>query len=148
VNQREKKMKLQPADAEQFKAFLANLQEPTPKLKSLQTILPKTTVELLMAVSKRGVSLNEAEKMAEYLKEVVDEFQFTYPEAFDENTSHIIGREWSEIDYSGEGMTWQKQKAKYRPYGIQDFKTLGHLKKFIPVESKLSYFDKTYKPKK
>ena len=37
----------------------------------------------------------------------------------------IIGREWHEIDYSGESMTWQKQKIKYAPYGISNFKTLS-----------------------
>ena len=40
------------------------------------------------------------------------------------NTSHIIGRNWWEINYSGENMTWQGQKTKYAPYGITDFKSV------------------------
>ncbi len=146
VKQHHQKMKLQVEDAEQFKVFLRGLHDPLPHLNQLQHVLPKTTVELLMAVNKRGLELKEAEKMAEYLKGVVDEFRFSNPSAFDENTSHIIGREWSEIDYSGEGMTWQKQKAKYQPFGIEHFKSLENLERFIPVESKLPYFNKIYKP--
>jgi hypothetical protein len=107
----------------------------------------ETPSEVLMAVSKRGLDLKEAEKMAEYLVAVVNAFRFSNAAAFDENTSHIIGREWSEIDYSGESMTWQKQQAKYRPYGIENFKSLECLKKFIPVESRLPYFKKIYRPR-
>lgn len=147
VNQKSRKMKLTSDDANQFRKFLENLEEPAPQLSALQSILPKTTIELLMAVSQRGLALSEAEKMASYLSSVVDQFKFSNISAFDENTSHIIGREWHEIDYSGENMTWEKQKAKYQPYGVDHFKSLECLKKFIPVESKLPYFKKIYKPK-
>ena len=88
-----------------------------------------------------------AEEMAQYLYEPTGLFQFEKLFAFDENTSHIIGRDWQEIDYSGEGMTWQKQQAVYQPYGIVNFKSVIYLKKFFPVESKLPYFKKTYRPK-
>lgn len=147
VNQQSQKMKLQAADAEQFKIFLRSLHKPFPHLEKLQQVLPKTTVELLMVVNKRGMMLKEAEKIAEYLKVVIGEFRFSNLSRFDENTSHLIGREWSEIDYSGEGMTWQKQKAKYQRYGIEHFKSLENLKKFIPVECKFHYFNKVYSPK-
>ena len=99
-----------------------------------------------MAVNSRGLKLTEAEKMADYLDKVVNAFHFSNISAFDENTSHIIGRDWSEIDYSGEGMTWQQQREKYRPYGVHHFKSLDCLKKFIPVEAKLPYFKKVYGP--
>lgn len=108
--------------------------------------LPKTTLELLMAVQSRMLPLSEAEKMAGYLEEIVGKFNFKNPRAFDENTSHIIGREWHEIDYAGENMTWQKQKLKYQVYNIDNFKTLENLTKFFPVESKLPYFKKIYRP--
>lgn len=113
-------------------------------LQNLQQTLPKTTLELLFAVNERGVSKIEAEKMAEYLQAVPKAYHINNVAAFDENTSHIIGREWHEIDYSGEGMTWQKQKAKYAPYGITDFKSTANLQKFFPVESRLPYFRKVY----
>lgn len=148
VNQSHKKMKLQPADADQFRAFLGALHQDLPKLNLLQKLLPKTTVELLMAVDRRGLDLHEAEQMAAFLAEVVEDFHFSNVGAFDENTSHIIGREWHEIDYSGENMTWRGQKAKYQPYGIRNFKSITCLKRFISVESKLPYFKKIYKPQK
>jgi hypothetical protein len=145
VQQSSPKMKLKPAEAEELRVFLTEqLYAITPHLTRLKLTLPKTTLELLMAVNRRGLEITEAEKMAEYLQSVLQEFQFSNPGAFDENTSHIIGREWSEIDYSGEGMTWQKQKAKYKPYGIDHFKSVECLKKFIPVESRLPYFKKAY----
>ena len=84
--------------------------------------------------------------MADYLRKLVKEFQFQNVGAFDENTSHIIGRDWHEIDYSNEGMTWQKQKAHYAPYGIKNFKSQEYLVNFFSVDSKLPYFKKTYKP--
>lgn len=138
------KMKLSQAQLNSFISFLENLTQPTPELLKLQVILPKTTLELIRAIESRGVTLVEAEKMAAYLQTVSARFSIKNVAAFDENTSHIIGREWSEIDYGGEGMTWQKQQLKYKPYGITNFKTLENLTKFFPVESKLPYFKKVY----
>ncbi|MBN8828167.1 MAG: hypothetical protein J0H68_05620 [Sphingobacteriia bacterium] len=46
--------------------------------------------------------------MALFLNEIVIKYDLKNIEAFDENTSHIIAKEWHEIDYSGENMTWQK----------------------------------------
>jgi len=120
----------------------------SPYLLTLKKIMPKTTTELLMATYNRGVSTNEAEKMAAYLIDQVKYFHFKNLSAFDNNTSHIIGREWHEIDYSGENMTWQDQKKKYAAYGITNFKLLENLKKYIPVESKLPYFNKIYQPRR
>ena len=149
VNQKKAKMKLNKAQSLALSNFLSLLSTPTPRLLHLQTILPKTTLELLRSVESRGVSLNEAEKMAEYLDKLIKEFKFRNIAAFDENTSHIIGREWSEIDYSGEHMTWQKQKQKqkYKPYGVENFKSEKNLIKFFAVESRLPYFNKIYKPR-
>jgi len=140
------KMKLRPKEVTSFISFLKTLTIPTPELSNLQKILPKTTLELLMAVHTRGLALTEAEKMAHYLKDIVEKFKFKNSKAFDENTSHIIGREWHEIDYSGEGMTWQKQRLKYLAYGVVHFKSLEYLEKFFPVESQLPYFKKAYHP--
>lgn len=112
-----------------------------PQIQLLQTTMPKTALELLFAVQARGVSQWEAEKMAAYLQHVPRVYRIKKLATFDENTSHIIGREWNEIDYAGEGMTWQGQKEKYAKHGITNFKTLKNLKKFFPVESQLTYFD-------
>ena len=139
-------MKISPERAHSFVKFLTALQQPTPRLMHLENILPRTTLELLMAVHERNLALKDAEEMAVYLQTLVEKFQFQNLSAFDENTSHIIGREWHEIDYSGEGMTWEKQRQKYLPYGILHFKSVESLNKFFPVESGLSYFKKTYRP--
>ncbi len=147
VNQKKPKMKLSQKQAESLIGFLNKLQEPTPSLERLEKIMPKTTVELLRSVEYRNVPLAEAEKMAAFLYNLLQELQLQNPAPFDENTSHIIGRDWSEIDYSGENMTWQNQQKKYQPYGIANFKTVDNLEKFFPVESKLPYFRKIYRPK-
>jgi hypothetical protein len=147
VNQIHLKMKLREADAVGLVQFLTDFSKPTPGLLKLQRSLPKTTLELLMAIYKRGLSFGEAEKIASYLYEFFTACDFTNPAPFDENTSHIIGRDWNEIDYSGEGMTWEDQRDKYSSYGIKDFKSVVYLKKFFPVESKLPYFSKVYRPR-
>ena len=85
--------------------------------------------------------------MAAYLTLIFQKFDFQNPKPFDENTSHIIGREWCEIDYSGENMTWEKQQQKYSPYGIQNFKSAEMLEKFFPIEATLPYFRKIYNPR-
>ena len=146
VESQETKMKLRESEAEAFENFTDKLSYHFLYLPALQKLAPKTTIELLMAIYKRGLDKREADKMAKYLTERIDYFNFKNIAAFDNNTSHIIGREWHEIDYSGESMTWQKQKIKYAPYGISNFKSLACLEKFFPVESKLPYFNKIYMP--
>lgn len=138
------KMKLSKPQVQDFMAFLSALQTPTPELSKLKNSLPKTTLELLRAVASRGLALNEAERMAKYLEGVPISYGINNIAYFDENTSHIIGREWHEIDYIGEGMTWQGQKQKYAPYRITDFKSLDNLERFFPVESTLPYFRQAY----
>ncbi|MEM8562481.1 MAG: hypothetical protein AAGF57_09625, partial [Pseudomonadota bacterium] len=91
-----------------------------------------------------GLRLDEAERMANYLDGVPATYAINNTAYFDENTSHIIGREWHEIDYTGEGMDWQQQKQKYAPYGITHFKSLDNLQRFFPIESTLPYFRPAY----
>ncbi len=146
VAQTNKKMKLYPQDVEDIKAILSTLDD-APNLSSMQRVLPKTTLELIRAIAQRNLDFNEAESMAGYMDAIVQKFNFENIQSFDENTSHIIGREWSEIDYSGENMTWQNQKEKYAYHDIQHFKSQEMLKKFFSVESKLPYFKKIYKPR-
>ncbi len=147
VTQTKQKMKISPLVKSEFEEFLLTSKENFICIQNLQKILPKTSIEILMAVRFRGVSHIEAEKIAEYLEEITAGFNFENPSAFDENTSHIIGRNWAEIDYSGEGMTWQGQMQKYKKHNITNFKTLENIRKFFPVESKLPYFSKIYKPR-
>lgn len=146
IAQKKLKMRLEESDGQELQDFLRSTKDDLSELSRLQNSLPKTTTELLIAIYKRGLNPKEAELMAQYLYALVEAFQFENPKAFDENTSHIIGRQWHEIDYSGEGMTWQKQQAFYAPYGIYDFKSLKCLRKFFVIESKLPYFIRIYKP--
>jgi len=148
VNQSKLKMKLNKEQALSFVSFLGKLETPLPRLIALEKVLPKTTVELLIAVHERGLALEEAEKMAAYLEWFLRQAKFQNRSAFDENTSHIIGREWQEIDYAGENMTWEKQRSKYFPYGVTNFKTEENLRKFFKLESRLPYFNKIYRPEK
>jgi hypothetical protein len=147
LTQNKPKMKLSQAEVAAFIQFLKKQQAPLPQLESLETVLPKTTVELWRAIQERGLSFEEAEKMAAYLLFFVKQAEFKNKAAFDENTSHLIGREWSEIDYSGENLNGQTQRRHYLPYGILDFKTAAHLKLFFKVEARLPYFNKSYRPK-
>lgn len=146
ISQTEQKMKLKESDVQSLERHLQNLHYNFLYLSQLQFKMPKTTIELLIATYQRGVDTNEADKMAQYLLNQVDIYQFKNLSAFDTNTSHIIGREWHEIGYSGENMTWETQKEKYAPYGVSHFKSLECLQKFFPVESKLPYFNKMYGP--
>lgn len=146
IEQTQSKMKLQEPIVLDLESFLNKRHYPFEALHALQKVMPKTTIELLMAVRFRGVSVEHAEGIARYIKTIVNACQFKNKSAFDENTSHIIGREWQEIDYSGEGMTWQKQKSKYASFGITNFKTEENVKKFFSVESRLPYFKKIYQP--
>ncbi len=148
INQTCRKMKLEEAEAREIEEFTNKTNFNFEHLNILQEILPKTTVELLMSVKHRAVNLRSADLMAEYLNEIVQSCKFKNIEAFDNNTSHIIGRNFYEIDYSGEPLTQHRQKEKYSKYGITDFKSVGNLKKFFPVESKLPYFQKIYRPGK
>ncbi len=143
--QSENKMKLDRLELISFMIFLEDLDSAVPELEKLQYLMPRTALELLRAVSSREVDLSEAEAIASFMKAVPNTYGITNIAYFDENTSHIIGRDWSEIDYGGEGMTWQEQQLKYEPYGITSFKTLENIARFLSVESKLPYFYGAYK---
>jgi hypothetical protein len=111
-------------------------------------LLPRCTVELVRAVSERGVPMAEAERIAE--------FHLTYTKAaglsklhlFDEAHSHIIGRDWPEIDYSGEGTTWQQRKASWAKVGVEDFKTARSICRYFRAESTMGYHKKLFTPKR
>lgn len=147
IYQKSPKMKLQASDVQALSLFLSQDHSTWVYMQQLRKLAPKTTLELLFSLRFRDLSMEEAEKMANYLLELLQKFQFQYPSKFDTNTSHLVGRKWHEIDYSGEGMTWQSQKKKYQPYGVLDFRTKENLAAFFKIESKLPYFKKIYQPK-
>lgn len=136
-------------DEEAARAALALIDElpAMPHTLELLEVMPKATIELVRSVRERGVSRDEAERMAEYLLQARAALAMDNPSPFDENCSHVVGREWQDIDYRDEGMTWQKQRAIYVPKGVVNFKDVANLRQFFRVESKAPYFQKLYQVK-
>lgn len=145
ASQEKPKMKLTADEALRAERYLRNLQS-MPQCGLLSRKMPKTAVELLRAVHERGVPRREAEAISMYLIRLHESMKMRNPGPFDENTSHVIGREWHEIDYSGEGMSWQSQKRFYSRHGIVDLRTEENVRKMFALESTFPYFRRIYKP--
>jgi hypothetical protein len=139
-------MKLTPDEGLNAARYVLMDIQSMPGCYALSKKMPKTSIEIMRAVNERNVSRTEAEAISAYLLRLHDSMRMKNPRPFDENTSHVIGREWHEIDYTGEGMSWQSQKKFYTRYGITDLKTVENVRKLFQVESKLPYFSRIYKP--
>ncbi|HEY5935164.1 MAG TPA: hypothetical protein VIU61_11030 [Kofleriaceae bacterium] len=144
VAQPKPKMKLSPSDA---RAAAIALYEHRDRLRALHAVMPRSAVELARAIRERGVSIDEAERIAAYLVEVVRVLDFARLPTFDENHSHVTGRDWPEIDYTGEGMTWQSQKADWQPRGVADFRTVTSIHAYFVGAEKLPHWKKVYRPR-
>jgi hypothetical protein len=140
-------MKLEPDEGLRAAGYVSEELPSMPQARALLAVMPKATVELVRSVRERGVDRAEAERMAEYLVRLRQTLDFENPAPFDENCSHVIGREWHEIDYRDEGMTWQNQKRVYAHYGVAHFRDVENLERFFRVESKVPYFQKLYRPR-
>ncbi len=147
VEQQKPKRKLTPEEGARAAAYMRGDIALMRGLSDLVSVMPKTAVELVRAVHERGVGRADAEGIADYLVRLRESLRMGNPGPLDENTSHVIGRRWEEIDYSGEGMTWERQKAFYGPKGVDDFRTPGHVQRFFSIETKMPYFIRLYKPK-
>ena len=145
VAQSRRKMKL--SEEEAARACVELIEElPTmPDARQLLESMPKATIELVRSVRERGVAKSDAESMAEYLLQARASLAMDNPGPFDENCSHVIGRDWADIDYRDEGMTWQKQQAIYAPMGVAHFKDVANLQRFFRIESQAPYFRKLYR---
>jgi hypothetical protein len=66
---------------------------------------------------------------------------------FDENHSHVTGREWPEIDYSGEGMTWQGQRAYWHPRGVESFKRAAFIHAYFVGAEPMPHWKRVYRPR-
>jgi hypothetical protein len=146
VTQRSAKMKL---TAEQARAALDALRAVADRdsFRALHDVMPRSAVELARAVAERGVSIDEADAIARYLGAVVQALAFERLETFDDNHSHVTGREWHEIDYSGEGMTWQQQKADWTRQGVENFKTARSIHAYFTGAEKLPHWKRVYRPR-
>ncbi len=147
VDQKSPKMKL---TADQARDAAASVLALTPALDNgpaLAGTMPHSTIELARAVAERGVTREDADEIAAYLLALDRVLQFDNLRRLDINHSHVIGRTWPEIDYSGENMTWQGQKAYWQPKGVIDFKKAKHIHAYFRQAYALPHFSRVYKPK-
>ncbi len=146
IDQPPPKMRLSPAEAHSTALALVAVANRAP-FRELHAVMPRSTVELARAVHERGVTLDEADQIATYLVAVVAACRFERLTVFDENHSHVIGREWSEIDYTGESMTWQGQRDAWAPRGVTSFERAVYIHAYFLGAEKLRHWDKVYKPR-
>jgi hypothetical protein len=118
-----------------------------PRARALHDVMPRSFVELVRAVEERGLPESEAEAMALYLVRLTGALRFGNLAQFDANHSHVIGREWHEIDYAGEGTTWRKRRAEWSRHRVGDFKSAVHLHRYFTAEERLRYFRRIYRPR-
>lgn len=152
TTQKRKKMKLTFEQGELAAGYLVKWLPSLPKTRELIKKMPKTTIELVRSINERGVTRKDAEEMADYLLRFLQSMKMTNLGTFDECISHMIGREWKEIDYSGEEMTWQGQRRFYNKRSrrrldwVKNIKKAIYLHRFFEIEQKLRYFRKIFAP--
>ncbi len=147
VKQRRPKMKLTKVQATKIAGyFLTDLQD-MPNTKVLYQKMPKSTVELLRATHERGVSKQDAEEISDYLVRFVKSMKFGNLKQLDSNHSHIIGREWEQIDYTGEGANPARRKRVGQSRGIMNFKKAEYIHRYFEVMHKAAYFKRIYRPR-
>jgi hypothetical protein len=147
VTQQRRKMKLTEDEAQLVAQELLQELPGLARVRALSEAMPKASIELVRSTRERGVPGAEAERIAIYLLEVRTQLAMDNPTPFDENCSHVVGREWQDIDYRDEGMTWQRQQSIYLPKGVPNFKTVANIRQFFRVESNAPYFQKLYQVK-
>jgi hypothetical protein len=146
VAQTKRKMKLEADQGLRLARFVIEDLPTMPETSLLSRSMPKTAVELLRSVHERGVAPDEAERMARYMARLSESLKPKNAAALDENTSHVIGRDWEDIDYRDENLDGAKQKRIYTAKGVPHFKDAATLEHFFRVESKVPYFAKAYEP--
>jgi hypothetical protein len=144
--QRTPKMRLDAAAGERAgRAVLAVSDRPS--FGALHRAMPRSTVELARAIAERGLELAEAEAIATYLVRVVDALDFERLATFDDNHSHVTGRDWHQIDYSGEGMSWQGQRDYWVPRGVGSFKRAADIHAYFVGAERLPHWRRVYRPR-
>jgi hypothetical protein len=147
VRQKSTKMKLSAEQAEQVAHYVIEDLSEMPSTRQLTALLPHSSIELLRAAHQRGVDKTEAEAIARYLIRLVEAMKFDKLKILDQSHSHVIGREWEQIDYSGEGMTWQAQKSYWSRHSVPNFKTARAIHHYFVRASRFPHFAKFYGPR-
>jgi hypothetical protein len=109
--------------------------------------MPRSTVELIRAIAERGLPASQADAIADYLAQLVSAVDFARLDNFDRNHSHVTGRRWQEIDYSGEAMTWQGQRRYWAPRGVLDFRSVEHIHAYMKQAAAMKHFARVYHPR-
>ncbi|HEU5056607.1 MAG TPA: hypothetical protein VFU21_08770 [Kofleriaceae bacterium] len=146
VAQRRPKMRLTAEEGRAAAAALLALADREP-WRALHAVMPRSTVELARAVAERGLPAADAEEIARYLVRVVAACRFERLATFDDNHSHVTGRDWHEIDYSGEGMTWQGQKAYWQPRGVESFRKAEFIRAYFTAAERMEHWKRVYRPR-
>jgi hypothetical protein len=145
VAQQKPKMRLTRDEA--LAAARALLELDREPFRALHAVMPRSTVELARAVRERGVTIEQADAIARYLVAVVRALDFERLAVFDENHSHVTGRDWPDIDYSGERMTWQSQRDDWSPRGVKSFKRATYIHAYFVGAERLPHWKKVYRPR-
>lgn len=146
VKQRSPKMKLGKREATKMAGYLLADLPQMPNTTLLHYEMPRSTIELVRAVHERGVSKQDAEGISAYLLRFIDSMDFGNLKQLDINHSHVIGREWEQIDYSGERLDPQRQKRRGQRMGVKNFKEARYIHAYFKHASKMGYFKKVYRP--
>ena len=146
IAQRSPKMQLTAEQGEQVAAaVLAAIDRES--MQALARVMPRSAVELARAVRERGVAPEEADRIAGYLVRVVTAIEPERLATFDDNHSHVTGRDWHEIDYQGESMTWQGQRDAWTPKGVASFKRAEYIHAYFVGAEKLEHWKRVYRPR-
>jgi hypothetical protein len=146
VAQSKTKMKLTPDEGRLAEGYLRSDLPLMPTASALAGRMPKTTIEIIRAIHERNVTREDAEGMAAYLNRMLDSMHLSKLDTFDDCCSHVLGRRWDQIDYSGEGQSWQSQERLYSSRGAPDLLTAEHVRKYFAVESRMPYFRRIFNP--
>lgn len=146
VAQSRTKMKLTPDEGRLAEEYLRSDLPFMPFASALASKMPKTTIEIVRAMHERGVIREDAEGMAAYLIRMLDSMRLSKVDTFDNCCSHVLGRRWSQIDYSGESLDAARQERSYTSRGVPDLLTAEHVRRYFAVESKMPYFRRLFNP--
>lgn len=144
--QRAPKMRLDGAAAEAAARAVLGLAD-REAFVALHRVMPRSTVELARSTVERGVAVADAEAIAGYLVRVVAALDFERRATFDDNHAHVTGRDWHQIDYAGEGMTWQGQRDYWVPRGVAGFKRAADIHAYFVGAERLSHWRRVYRPR-
>lgn len=146
VAQTKPKMRLERDEADRVLLALDRELPSHSSFRRLADLMPRATIELVRSIDERGVPSVEAVRIADYLLSFVESMQFGNLAQLDENHSHVIGREWHEIDYTGEGTSWEQRRDEWAPKGVVSFKRAAFLHIYFTHASRLGYFGRIYQP--